>query len=128
MSDYPASPVISVIIPTYNMEPWITDTIHSVLKQSFSNFECIIIDDGSTDNTVSTIQQIHDPRLHILQQTNQGVSAARNTGLSHAKGQYIAFMDADDYYLTAATLELLFPSAYNIITEFFTSDTPGFGV
>lgn len=98
MSDYPASPVISVIIPTYNMEPWITDTIHSVLKQSFSNFECIIIDDGSTDNTVSTIQQIHDPRLHILQQTNQGVSAARNTGLSHAKGQYIAFLDGDDLW------------------------------
>lgn len=98
MSHYLNPPTVSVIIPTYNMEPWITDTLHSVLNQSFHDFECIIIDDGSTDNTVSTIQKVNDPRLCILQQTNQGVSAARNTGLNHAKGQYIAFLDGDDLW------------------------------
>ncbi len=94
------TPEISIVIPAYNAASYINDSITSVLKQSFSNWELIVVDDGSTDNTseiVSTL--LSDPRITLLKQANKGVSAARNAGIRVAQGRYITFLDADDYYL-----------------------------
>jgi len=90
-------PVVSVIIPTYNRVNTIQRAINSVLKQTYKNFELIIVDDGSTDNTENVILRENDDRIVFLKHdTNKGGSAARNTGISHAKGKYIAFLDSDD--------------------------------
>lgn len=88
--------MISVIIPLYNKEHFIKDTIDSVLSQSYDNFELIIVNDGSTDNSVNIIAEFDDPRINLINQNNLGVSAARNHGLKIAKGDYITFLDADD--------------------------------
>lgn len=99
-------PYVSIIIPAYNMAPWINETLYSVLQQTFEDWECLIIDDGSTDNTVTEANALADPRIKIFSQTNKGVSAARNCGLELAQGQYIAFLDADDIWAPRA-LELM---------------------
>ncbi len=93
-----SNPIVSIIIPFHNMAPWIPETIESVLEQTFKDFQCILVDDGSTDASVGIIQTYNDPRLQLIQQSHKGVSAARNTGLEHAKGQYIAFLDSDDLW------------------------------
>ena len=90
-------PKISVIIPFYNRVDWLLEAIDSVLEQSFIDFEIILIDDGSTEN-VSRILQYKDPRIHYFHQENKGRSIARNNGLQHAQGKYIAFLDADDLF------------------------------
>ena len=90
--------MISVIIPVYNLEEYISHTIKSVLRQTYSDFEIILIDDGSTDNS-SKICQLYvkkDPRVRLINQSNGGVSSARNRGLEEAKGEFIAFIDGDD--------------------------------
>ncbi|HTS43351.1 MAG TPA: glycosyltransferase [Puia sp.] len=87
---------ISVLMPAYNTEAYIGEAIQSVLKQTFEHFELIIINDGSTDNTENIIRSIQDPRIVLINQSNQGVSQALNTGLMHARGEYIARFDADD--------------------------------
>lgn len=89
---------ISVIIPLYNKEAYIEKTISSILEQTYSNFEIIVVDDGSTDNSVNVVNRIQDPRLRIFSKKNQGVSAARNYGISNAKYPYIAFIDGDDWW------------------------------
>lgn len=86
----------SVVIPVYNKEQEIKCTLESVLNQTFTDFEIILVDDGSTDNSISNIQDIQDNRIKIISQKNQGVSAARNTGIKNASSQYIALLDADD--------------------------------
>lgn len=96
---------ISMIIPAYNAEQTIRETIQSVLEQTFSDFEIIVIDDGSNDRTSDIIQKIADPRLKCFSYTNGGSSVARNRGISHAKGEFIAFLDADDLW-TPDKLEL----------------------
>jgi len=88
----------SVIIPVYNKARFIQNTLTSVLNQQFSDFEILLIDDGSTDESYSLIQAFEDPRIRLFQQTNQGVSAARNAGIQEAKAPYIAFLDADDLW------------------------------
>lgn len=90
------NPYISVIIPLYNKEAIVKRSIESVLNQSFQDFELIIVDDGSTDNSVSIVKTIYDDRVTLIQQANGGPSAARNTGAKHAKGEWIIFLDADD--------------------------------
>ena len=92
--------MVSVIIPAYNVERFIAETIDSVLVQSYSNWELIIIDDGSNDNTATIIQKYceTDSRINYFYQPNSGVSIARNNGLSKAKGKYIALLDADDVW------------------------------
>lgn len=95
------TPKISVIIPTYNRNELVLDAIDSVLEQTFQDFEIIIVDDGSTDNTQKHIEshQKKDERIKYVYQKNQGVSIARNTGLKAATGLYIAFLDSDDRFL-----------------------------
>ena len=88
--------MISVIIPTYNRGNRITESIKSVLNQTYSDLELIVIDDGSTDNTSDVVNNIHDCRLLYYKQDNKGACAARNYGIKLAKGEYIAFQDSDD--------------------------------
>lgn len=90
---------VSVIIPTYNRAQFIEASIRSVLNQSYTNLEVIVIDDGSTDTTQDIVTQIGDPRLLYIKQSNHGRSHARNQGLNTATGHYIAFLDSDDLYL-----------------------------
>jgi hypothetical protein len=90
--------MFSVIIPVYNKAFCISTTLGSVLAQTFTDFEIILVDDGSKDDSVAVIQQFTDSRIRLIQQTNAGVSIARNTGIAAAKGKWIAFLDADDWW------------------------------
>jgi glycosyltransferase involved in cell wall biosynthesis len=93
-------PVFSIILPTFNRENLLLRAIKSVLPQSFENFELIIVDDASTDNTAGIVKQFADPRIRYYNHTkNLGVAAARNSGIRIAKGRYISFLDDDDEYL-----------------------------
>ncbi len=91
-------PLVSIIIPTFNYGHLISETLDSVFNQDYSNWECIIVDDGSKDNTRTIIQTKNggDKRIRYVIQKNQGLSAARNTGINIARGEYIQFLDADD--------------------------------
>ena len=91
-------PTISVVIPAYNAERTILETIKSVQQQTFSDFEIIVINDGSEDKTLELLSQVEEPRLSIYSYNNSGLSTARNRGISHSKGEYIAFLDADDLW------------------------------
>ncbi len=92
------NPKISVIIPVYNGENTIRETIASVLAQTFSELELIIIDDGSTDSTLEVVQSISDPRLRVFSYANSGQAASRNRGVSLARGECVSFIDADDLW------------------------------
>lgn len=91
-------PQVSVVIPAYNSMAYLPDTLDSVLKQTFTNFEVLIINDGSSDNIVEWASKIIDPRVKLISQANQGASVARNTGIINAQGEYVAFLDADDLW------------------------------
>lgn len=91
-------PLISVIIPAYNAERTIEETIKSVQQQTFTDFEIIVINDGSQDRTLELVERVEDPRLKVLSYNNSGLPTARNRGISHATGEYIAFLDADDLW------------------------------
>ena len=88
----------SVIIPLYNKENYIEETIKSVLNQSFNDFEVIIVDDGSTDDSLKLASQLQNSKITIITQKNQGASVARNRAINAAKGKYIAPLDADDIW------------------------------
>ncbi len=90
--------LFSVVIPLYNKEKFIYNTVESVLIQSYINFELIIINDGSTDNGINIVNGIDDDRIIIFHQENSGVSVARNKGIEVAHGTHIAFLDADDLW------------------------------
>jgi glycosyltransferase involved in cell wall biosynthesis len=90
-------PLVSVIIPTYNCERYITETITSVLDQQFRNLELIVVDDGSTDRTREIVAGFGDP-VRLIKQSNARVCAARNRGLAESRGQFVCFMDHDDYW------------------------------
>jgi glycosyltransferase involved in cell wall biosynthesis len=98
-------PEISIIIPAYNAERTIEETIQSVQQQTFQDFELIVIDDGSNDRTKELVQNIQDERLQIFSYENGGLPVARNRGISHASGEFVAFLDADDLW-TPDKLEL----------------------
>ncbi|MDY6936873.1 MAG: glycosyltransferase [Cyanobacteriota bacterium] len=91
-------PTISVIIPVYNGAGTIQETIESVLSQTFTDFELIIVDDGSTDNTVDVVKSIGDYRLKVFSYANAGQGESRNRGIDRATGEYLAFVDADDLW------------------------------
>lgn len=98
MAKNPKKPLVSVIIPTYNRGWVIQEAIDSVLDQDFSDYELIVVDDGSDDNTPA-ILAAYGKKLTVLDQSNRGVSAARNRGIAAAAGQLIAFLDSDDQWL-----------------------------
>tara|TARA_R110002049_G_scaffold282197_2_gene461999 strand:- start:565 stop:1506 length:942 start_codon:yes stop_codon:yes gene_type:complete len=118
------NPKFSVVIPLYNKQDHIITSVESVLLQSFDNFEILVVDDGSTDNSCAKLENITDPRLKILHKSNGGVSSARNMGIKHAQGEYVAFLDADDEYENDFLLEVLklferFPQADACATAYF---------
>ncbi|WP_214714315.1 glycosyltransferase family A protein [Exiguobacterium sp. s151] len=92
-------PLISVIVPVYNAEKFLDKCIQSILNQTYTNLEVLLIDDGSTDNSISICRkyQMNDARVKVVQKINGGVSSARNIGLLNSKGEYISFVDSDDY-------------------------------
>jgi len=98
-------PTISVIVPAYNAENTILETIGSVQQQTFSDFELIVINDGSNDRTLELLKSLTDSRLKIFSYENGGLCVARNRGISHASGKFVAFLDADDLW-TQDKLEL----------------------
>lgn len=91
-------PTISVVVPAYNAERTILEAIASVQQQTFSDFELIVIDDGSNDRTLELLHSVTDERIRIFSYENGGVCVARNHGISHATGEFIAFLDADDLW------------------------------
>lgn len=90
------SPVVTVLLPVYNCERFLAEAIHSILDQTFTNFEFLIIDDGSTDQSAQVITAFKDERIRLLQQENSGLAATLNRGISLARGRYIARQDQDD--------------------------------
>lgn len=91
-------PKVSVVIPAYNAITYLPETVESVIKQTFTDFEVLIIDDGSSDHIVQWVSEIRDQRVKLISQENQGLPGARNTGIAQAQGEYIAFLDADDLW------------------------------
>jgi glycosyltransferase involved in cell wall biosynthesis len=89
---------VSVVIPAYNVSAYIEDAIDSVLAQSFTDFEVVVVDDGSTDDTASIVKRYDDWRVRLVSQQNRGLAGARNTGIRVAEGEYVAFLDADDLW------------------------------
>ncbi len=88
---------VSVIIPNYNYGRYIADAVNSVLNQTYTNIECIVINNGSSDNSLEALGLFKD-RIVVIDQINLGQSGARNVGLDRAEGEFIAFLDADDYW------------------------------
>lgn len=99
---------ISVVIPVYNVEKYLRECVDSVLCQTYTDYEVILVDDGSTDSGGQICDEyaLKDPRIRVIHQPNGGLSAARNTGLAAAQGEYVYFLDSDDY-IEAQTLEHL---------------------
>ena len=89
-------PLVSIIIPAYNAAKYISETLESALNQTYENIEVIVVDDGSTDDTVNIVEKVIDQRIILLRQINSGQCAASNLGIKHANGDYIKFLDADD--------------------------------
>ena len=109
----------SVVIPLYNKEANVAKTISSVLNQTYQNFDVIIVNDYSTDNSLGVVKAIHDHRIKIIEHSeNKGVSSSRNTGINAATNPYIAFLDADDQW-DPVYLETIWNLVKNIQTNLF---------
>ena len=93
------APAISVVLPTYNRAHTLARAMHSALQQSFRDLELIVVDDGSSDSTEALVASLSDARIRYVRRANGGVAAARNTGVAHARGEMIAFLDSDDEWL-----------------------------
>ena len=102
-------PLVSIVVPVYNVENYFDRCITSVRKQSYSNLEIILVDDGSTDRSGTLCDQCanEDVRITAYHTANRGLSAARNEGIKHATGEYITFVDSDDYIGLRILLRLL---------------------
>lgn len=92
------SPSVTVVMPAYNAERWIARAIESVLAQTLPEWELIVVNDGSTDETGAVVRGFDDPRIRLFNQSNGGAAHARNVGLRHSRGQYVALLDADDWF------------------------------
>ncbi len=106
-------PLVSVITPTYNRAHTIQQAVESLLGQTYRNWELIVIDDGSTDDTKKIIDDIDDDRIRYFYQENKGPTAARNTGIAHAKGYWVTYLDSDD---------VLFPACLETMLEWLTKN------
>jgi len=128
------TPKISVIIPIYNDALYIQEAIRSVFSQKIEELEIIIINDGSTDNFEEKIEDFNDPRIRIIKQINSGAAAARNNGIKNAKGEFLAFLDADDIWAPnklKLQLEVLINRedinmVYGQVKEFYDSSILGY--
>jgi len=107
---------ISIIIPVYNVEKYLDECIQSVIAQTFQDWELLLVDDGSIDNSAQICDEYtqQDSRISVIHKTNKGLSSARNTGIDLAKGKYLIFMDSDDSWTGKESLALL----YNLAEEF----------
>ena len=117
----------SVVIPLYNKEKYIRDTVCSVINQTYKNFEIIIVDDGSTDNSLKVVEAIDDDRVHIVKKINEGVSDARNVGILNSNYDWVSFLDADDVWVQTYLFEVnrminTYPEADIIATDYFIND------
>lgn len=99
-------PTVSVIMPVHNGARFVARAIASIAAQTCSEWELVVIDDGSTDSTPNILASLHDPRIHVITQIRRGASAARNEGLRRAHGRYVAWLDADDFYTPTALADL----------------------
>ena len=93
---HPGTPLVTVLVPAYNVGEHVDEALETILRQDFSDFELLVVNDGSTDDTAQRLAAVDDPRLRVIHQANTGLVGALNTGLDHARGTYIARMDADD--------------------------------
>src|SRR4051794_18857373 len=101
-----STPLVSVVVPTYNQPVLLLETLQSVFAQTFDDFEVIVVNDGSTDDTAARVEALarEEPelvrgRLRLISQANQGIGAARNRGIDEARGKYVAMLDHDDLWL-----------------------------
>lgn len=122
--------MISVVIPLYNKEKLIANTLQTVFDQTFRDFEIVIVNDGSTDGSADVVRGIDDPRIRLIEQSNGGVSAARNRGVAESRGEYIAFLDADDewkpdYLATQYALAEKYPQCSVFAVNYEFRDTQG---
>lgn len=119
--------MFSIVIPLYNKELSVKNTIQSVLNQTFQNFEIVIVNDGSTDTSAAIVEDMSDSRIRLIHQKNQGVSAARNMGIAESHNKWIAFLDADDLWEINHLEEVnrmfhKFPNEKVYTTSFYFSD------
>lgn len=122
--------MISVVIPLYNKQSSIASTLNTVLNQRYQDFEIVVVDDGSTDHGADEVRKISDHRIRLVSQPNAGVSAARNRGIEEAKGEFIAFLDADDewypdYLATQMSLVEKYPGCSVFATNYKFRDANG---
>lgn len=110
------SNLFSIVLPTYNRAYLIKDTIQSVMNQSYTNWELLVVDDGSTDNTKEVVSSFTDPRIRYIYQENAERSVGRNNGVRQAKGEWICFLDSDDYFL---------PDHLKAFNDFIEANHPG---
>lgn len=92
------TPLVSIVIPAFNAAAFLSETLESALSQTYPNIEIIVVDDGSTDNTRDIVARCATSAVQYLHQSNAGVSAARNAGFRHSHGEFVCFMDADDWF------------------------------
>ncbi|WP_052501456.1 glycosyltransferase family 2 protein [Thiomicrospira microaerophila] len=123
-------PFFSVVMPLYNKRNHVKETIESVFAQTFQDFEIVVVNDGSTDDSAEVVASIDDPRIRLIHQQNAGVSVARNNGIKQANADYIAFLDADDIWLpeflqTIYDLIQSYPDAGLYATSYFLKNLDG---
>ena len=112
-------PLISIVIPIYKVERWLRECVDSVLNQTYTNIEVILVDDGSPDGCPAICDEyaLRDNRIKVIHKTNAGLSEARNSGLDASHGQYVFFIDSDDYYLHEDFISLLVESAVQNVSD-----------
>ncbi len=121
-------PLISIVVPAYNAEQTLNSLVEGIQKQTYSNWEMIIVDDGSKDNTLSLANELanSDARIRVIHQENKGLSGARNTGIDHMKGDYVTFLDADDF-LQPQMFEAMLLNAKTYDADYISSDLYFYG-